>query len=74
MNVPSPCAKVCQLDSHGICLGCSRSLDEIARWGGMTDCEKLRVLAALDGRREQSRKGIVAQLPDCIDALDDQQG
>ncbi|UPY37858.1 DUF1289 domain-containing protein [Sediminicoccus sp. KRV36] len=28
----SPCVQICALDAGGICLGCGRSLDEIARW------------------------------------------
>ena len=32
--VKSPCIKVCQMDpQRGLCLGCARTLDEIARWG-----------------------------------------
>ena len=30
----SPCVKVCQMDpGSGCCLGCARTLEEIARWG-----------------------------------------
>ena len=29
----SPCVQLCALDTAGICLGCGRSLDEIAQWG-----------------------------------------
>ena len=37
----SPCNKVCVMDAEGrYCLGCARSLDEIARWGEMTDDER----------------------------------
>ena len=33
----SPCLAVCQMSSHtGLCAGCWRSLDEIARWGSAT--------------------------------------
>ncbi|HET7626334.1 MAG TPA: DUF1289 domain-containing protein [Verrucomicrobiae bacterium] len=52
MNVSSPCVKICQLDQRGICLGCFRSLDEIARWSRMTEHEKAQVTAALDERRK----------------------
>jgi predicted Fe-S protein YdhL (DUF1289 family) len=34
------------------CLGCRRTLDEIARWGQMSDAERKAVLAQLAGRRE----------------------
>ena len=47
----TPCIKVCQMDPRrGICLGCKRSLDEIARWGAMTDQERDRVMAELPKR------------------------
>jgi len=36
------------------CLGCRRTLDEIARWGEMSDAERKSVLAQLPGRREES--------------------
>ena len=50
--VNSPCVKVCQMDpQRGLCLGCARTLDEIARWSSMSDAERDRVLALLPGRR-----------------------
>jgi predicted Fe-S protein YdhL (DUF1289 family) len=33
------------------CLGCARTLDEIARWGSMSDQEREQVLAQLDVRK-----------------------
>jgi len=48
----SPCVKVCQMDpQRGLCLGCARTLDEIARWSSMSDAERHHVLAQLPGRR-----------------------
>lgn len=48
----SPCIKVCQMDpERGVCIGCCRSLDEIARWGGMSEEEQLHVLNQLPERR-----------------------
>lgn len=45
MSVESPCRKLCALDpATRVCTGCGRSLDEIARWGGMSDDEKRAVL------------------------------
>ena len=50
----SPCIKVCQMDPRrGVCLGCCRTLDEIAGWGAMTDAERERVLGMLPARRER---------------------
>ena len=46
MTVPSPCNKICAIDPpSGLCSGCRRTLDEIARWGAMSDDEKRAVLA-----------------------------
>jgi uncharacterized protein len=48
----SPCVKVCVMDPHrGVCLGCCRTLDEIAGWGAMTDAERDRVMDALPERK-----------------------
>ena len=40
-EVPSPCVSVCQMKpSLGRCVGCLRTLDEIAAWGGMDAAAK----------------------------------
>jgi len=50
--VKSPCIEVCQMDPvRGVCIGCCRSLDEIARWGEMGDREQFAVLEKLPERR-----------------------
>ena len=44
----SPCTKVCVMDAENrYCLGCARTLDEITRWGEMTDKERAQVMASL---------------------------
>jgi predicted Fe-S protein YdhL (DUF1289 family) len=49
--IQSPCIKVCVMDpAAGICSGCGRTLDEIARWGGMSDAERARVMGELPQR------------------------
>lgn len=40
----SPCTGVCRLDSRGLCMGCLRTGDEIARWTRMSDAEKIRLM------------------------------
>jgi len=51
----SPCTKVCVMDADGrYCMGCSRTLDEIVRWGTMDDAERAAVIALLPARRPQS--------------------
>jgi predicted Fe-S protein YdhL (DUF1289 family) len=34
----------------GLCIGCARTLDEIARWAQMSDAERERVMAELPQR------------------------
>ena len=49
----SPCIKVCQMDPvRGVCIGCCRTLDEIARWGGMSEAERSSVMNSLPARRK----------------------
>jgi len=51
--VNSPCVKVCVMDpQRGVCLGCCRTLDEIASWASMSDAERERVTAGLAARRK----------------------
>jgi uncharacterized protein len=40
----SPCTGVCRLDARGLCMGCLRTGDEIARWTRMSDAEKIRLM------------------------------
>ncbi len=55
-HVPSPCISVCVMDPDGaFCLGCFRTLDEIAAWGMLDADAKRRVLALLPAR-EASRR------------------
>jgi predicted Fe-S protein YdhL (DUF1289 family) len=49
--IDTPCVKICTLDSaSGLCLGCGRTLDEIARWSICTHEERRRVMALLADR------------------------
>ncbi len=50
----TPCIKVCQMDPvRDVCIGCCRTLDEIARWGSMSDAERKAVMDALPARRNR---------------------
>jgi predicted Fe-S protein YdhL (DUF1289 family) len=40
-------------DDDLFCLGCFRTLDEIAVWGELTDAEKEPIWIALDQRRNR---------------------
>ena len=37
---------------RGVCIGCCRTLDEIARWSGMTETEQAAVMSGLSARRK----------------------
>lgn len=53
-EVESPCTKVCVIHPDArICIGCRRTLDEIAGWSRMTGDERRAVVAALPGRAGQ---------------------
>jgi uncharacterized protein len=53
--VYSPCNQVCSIDNAtGLCKGCFRSLNEIARWGQLSDAQKMTVWRALDAREQQA--------------------
>jgi predicted Fe-S protein YdhL (DUF1289 family) len=48
----TPCTKVCTVDPRsGLCIGCGRTLAEIARWASMSDRERADIMAALPARR-----------------------
>jgi len=50
--IGSPCVKICTLDARsGLCLGCGRTIDEIARWTKMSDDERRRIMTELPTRR-----------------------
>ncbi len=47
----SPCIKVCVIDGRAdICIGCGRTLPEIAGWGRMSEAERLAIMATLPER------------------------
>jgi len=49
--VDSPCTNVCALDD-GLCVGCGRTVGEIASWGSMSDGEREAVVRAIrEGER-----------------------
>ncbi|WP_454715668.1 DUF1289 domain-containing protein [Caulobacter segnis] len=49
--IVTPCVKVCAVDgTTGYCLGCRRTLPEIAGWARLTDEERAAIMAALPDR------------------------
>ncbi|HMN72734.1 MAG TPA: DUF1289 domain-containing protein [Rhodoblastus sp.] len=53
----SPCTGVCRMDAAtDLCVGCGRTLSEIADWGSMSDTERARVRDMLPERMSRLRR------------------
>ncbi len=51
--IKTPCVKVCAVDGQtGHCLGCGRTLGEIAQWARFTDAQREDVMEHLPQRLE----------------------
>ena len=43
--VKSPCTSICAIDHNaGFCMGCKRTIKEIANWYNLSDVEKKKIL------------------------------
>lgn len=52
-KVESPCTKVCTLDARNICIGCGRSVSEIANWSRLSADEQRDICHKARERRQQ---------------------
>jgi len=53
----SPCKKICVMHPTArICIGCFRTIDEIAQWGRLDSNARRAILAELAGRETQLPK------------------
>jgi uncharacterized protein len=60
--IATPCVKVCVVDGEsGLCLGCYRTLPEVAGWTRFSDAERARIMAGLADRRGRIRPEKLAQ-------------
>ena len=51
VDVPSPCLSICRMETAtGLCVGCLRTLDEIAAWSRMDDASKQALWQQLEER------------------------
>ncbi|MEZ5970886.1 MAG: DUF1289 domain-containing protein [Hyphomonadaceae bacterium] len=49
--ISTPCIKVCAVSGQtGQCVGCGRTLQEIARWGAMEEAERQAIMRDLPDR------------------------
>lgn len=54
--ITTPCVKVCIVDGEsGLCLGCYRTLPEIAKWSGLPEAERVAITEALPARKGRIR-------------------
>ncbi|MFB9224910.1 DUF1289 domain-containing protein [Paracoccus cavernae] len=54
----SPCVNLCRIaPESGLCLGCKRSLSEIADWAGMSAGERAEIMAQLPLREPRKPAG-----------------
>lgn len=57
----SPCIGVCKMDARsGLCVGCLRTIDEIAAWSGLDDGQRRAVMLQLPARRPRLRAAAAA--------------
>ena len=68
--ISSPCIKICTMDTRaGVCAGCGRTLDEIARWGTLAESERLLDRPAAGGVikcRGQRETGVAGEREDAL--------
>lgn len=54
--VSTPCIQVCVIDPRSaLCIGCGRTLEEIAAWGGLDEPSRLAIMAGLEARLRAAR-------------------
>jgi predicted Fe-S protein YdhL (DUF1289 family) len=59
--IATPCVQICVLDPlSALCIGCGRSVAEIAAWGAMSESERTGIMGELGERlrlmRSRSRR------------------
>jgi len=49
--IETPCVNICTMDPRsGLCAGCGRTIDEIARWASLSPAERSRIMTELPAR------------------------
>ena len=64
MSKETPCIAVCMMDPKTkLCLGCGRTLPEIAQWHRMSSAERLAVMDGLQARMTEAGLTQIAERP-----------
>jgi uncharacterized protein len=52
----TPCVRICVVDPRSrLCIGCGRTTDEIAAWGGLDEATRRAIMAGLEARLVAAR-------------------
>jgi predicted Fe-S protein YdhL (DUF1289 family) len=55
MSIETPCVAVCIIDPNtSLCLGCGRTLPEIARWHRIDNAERRAIMETLPARMAEA--------------------
>ena len=55
-KISTPCIKVCAVQGQtGLCIGCGRTLKEIASWASLDEANRQNIMAELPARLEHAK-------------------
>jgi uncharacterized protein len=58
VRISTPCIKVCAVEGRsGLCIGCGRTLKEIAAWGSLDEPRRQEIMAELPDRLARAKCG-----------------
>ncbi len=53
-EIESPCVKLCMIHSeYKVCMGCFRTIDEIADWSNFTPARRKELIKSLKDRKKE---------------------
>lgn len=59
----SPCINICTLDARtGLCVGCGRTLDEVAGWSTLGEAQRASVMQQLPARMQAAGLTVPAKI------------
>ena len=59
LGISTPCVNICVIDAlSALCVGCGRSVEEIAGWRDMSETRRRAVMAKLEDRMRVARSGV----------------
>jgi predicted Fe-S protein YdhL (DUF1289 family) len=53
-QISTPCIQVCKLNAHQECIGCGRSLEEIAQWQQYSEPTRQAIMKRLEARKQKA--------------------